>query len=110
NTVTSDNTTVITFAQASGTGTTTGTGTATVSSGVATKTVTGTLAGTATMEATAAGLTTGTLGTFTIVHGAATKVELTGATSDLTSGSSRLLTATVQDAAGNTITSDNSTV
>ena len=49
-----------------------GTGNATASGGVATKTVTGALAGSVTMEATSAGLTTGTLGAFTVVHGAAT--------------------------------------
>ena len=45
NTVTADNSTVVTFAKQSGTGTVTGTGTATVSSGVATKTITGALVG-----------------------------------------------------------------
>ena len=37
------------------------------------------LAGSVTMEATSAGLTTGTLGAFTVVHGAATQIALTGA-------------------------------
>ena len=63
-----------------------------------------------TMEATSAGLTTGTLGAFTVVHGAATQIALTGATTNLTSGATRVLTATIQDAAGNTVTSDNTTV
>ena len=76
NTVTSDNTTVVAFAKASGAGTVSGTGNATAASGVATKTITGALAGTVTMEATAAGLTTGTLGAFTVVHGAATQIAL----------------------------------
>ena len=62
------------------------------------------------MEATSAGLTTGTLGAFTVVHGAATQIALTGATTNLTSGATRVLTATLQDAAGNTVTSDSSTV
>ena len=62
------------------------------------------------MEATAAGLTTGTLGAFTVVHGAATQIALTGSTADLTSGATRVLTATIQDAAGNTVTADNTTV
>ena len=62
------------------------------------------------MEATAAGLTTGTLGSFTVVHGAATQIALTGATTNLTSGATRVLTATIRDAAGNTVTSDNTTV
>ena len=62
------------------------------------------------MEATSAGLTTGTLGAFTVVHGAAADIALTGATTNLTSGATRVLTATIQDAAGNTVTSDNTTV
>ena len=110
NTVTSDNSTVVSFAKASGAGTVTGTGAATASSGVATKTVTGLLVGSVTMEATSAGLTTGTLGPFTVVHGAATQIALTGSTANLTSGATRVLTATIRDAAGNTVTSDNSTV
>ena len=110
NTVTSDSTTVVTFGKQSGAGTVTGTGTATAVAGVATKTITGQLVGAVVMEATAAGLTTGTLGSFTIVHGAATQVALTGAVTNLTSGATRVLTATIQDAAGNTVTSDSTTV
>ena len=74
NTVTSDNTTVVAFAKASGAGTVTGTGNDTAVAGVASKTVTGALVGSVTMEATSAGLTTGTLGAFTVVHGAATQI------------------------------------
>ena len=110
NTVTADNTTDVAFAKASGAGTVSGTGNATASSGVATKTMTGVLVGSVTMEATSAGLTAGTLGAFAVVHGAATQIALTGSTSNLTSGTTRVLTATIQDAAGNTVTSDNSTV
>ena len=62
------------------------------------------------MEATAAGLTTGTLGAFDVVPGAATQIQLTGSTADLASGGTRILTATIRDAAGNTVTSDSSTV
>ncbi len=69
----------------------------------------GELAGAITIEATATGLTTGTLGAFKVVHGAATEIVLTGSTADLTSGATRLLTATIVDASGNTVTSDNST-
>ena len=72
----SDSSTVIAFAKQSGAGTVTGTGNATAASGVATKTITGALVGSVTMEATAAGLTTGTLGAFTVVHGAATQIAL----------------------------------
>ena len=110
NTVTSDNSTVVAFTKASGAGTVTGTGNDTAVAGVATKTITGALVGSVTMEATAAGLTTGTLGAFTVVHGAAAQIALTGATTNLTSGATRVLTATIKDAAGNTVTSDNTTV
>ena len=80
NTVTSDNSTVVSFAKASGAGTVTGTGNDTAVAGVASKTITGDLVGSVTMEATSAGLTTGTLGAFTVVHGAAADIVLTGAT------------------------------
>ena len=110
NTVTSDNTHRRRLLQGSGTGSVSGSGNATAASGVATKTITGVLAGSVTMEATAGGLTTGTLGAFTIVHGAAAQIALAGSTANLTSGATRVLTATIQDAAGNTVTSDNSTV
>ena len=42
------------------------------------------------MEATAGGLTTGTLGALTVVHGAASQIALTGATTNLTSGATRV--------------------
>ena len=60
------------------------------------------------MEATAAGLTSGTLGAFTVVHGAATRIQLdeSGSTA---SGDNHTLTATIEDAAGNTVTSDSTT-
>ena len=61
------------------------------------------------MEATAAGLTTGSLGAFTVVHGAASQIALTHSGSNA-SGDNHTLTATIQDAAGNTVTSDSSTV
>ena len=47
------------------------------------------------MEATSAGLTTGTLGAFTVVHGAAAHIAFTGSTANLTSGATRVLTATI---------------
>ena len=62
------------------------------------------------MEATAIGLTTGTLASFTVVHGAAADIALTGSTANLASGATRVLTATIRDAAGNVVTADNSTV
>ena len=45
-----------------------------------------------------------------LVHGAATQIALTGATTNLTSGATRALTATVKDATGNTVVTDGSTV
>ena len=85
-------------------------GSSTAAAGVATKAVTGQLVGTVTMEATASGLTTGTLGSFAVTPGPAADIVVTGSTTNLASGSTRLLTATLKDAAGNTVTSDNSTV
>ena len=62
---------------------------------------------------TATDTVTGTItgnDTVTVGHAAATQIALTGSTADLTSGATRVLTATVQDAWGNTVTSDSSTV
>ena len=109
NTVTSDNSTVVAFAKASGAGTVTGTGNDTAVAGVASKTITGALVGSVTMEATAAGLTAGTLGAFTVVHGAAAQIALTESGST-TAGDAHTLTATLKDARGNIVTSDNTTV
>ena len=89
NTVTSDNTTVVAFAQQCGAGTVGGTGNATASGGVATKTITGVLAGPVTMEATAGGLATGTIGSFNVVPGSAADIVLTGSTADLVSDATR---------------------
>ena len=86
-------------------------GAATAAAGVATKTITGALVGTVTVGGTAAlASRPARLGAFTVVLGAATQVALTGATTNLTSGATRVLTATIQDATGNTVTTDNTTV
>ncbi len=108
NVVTTDNTTSVTFAKTAGVGTVTGTGAATASAGVASKPVTAVLAGSITITASAAGLTSGTT-TFTIDPGAADHLTFTSATTNLTSGSARTLTAEVRDAAQNVLTADNST-
>src|SRR5207249_11362145 len=42
--------------------------------------------------------------TFNVVTGAASKLALSGSTANLTAGATRTLTATIQDSAGNTIT------
>src|SRR3989441_161654 len=105
NTITSD-TRSVTFAQTSGTGSLTGLGSRNAVAGVATLTVTGNLAGSVTITASATGLVAGTGNpiTLTVVAGAAAKLALSGATTDLASGSTRVLTATIQDAASNTVT------
>ncbi len=108
NTVTSDSSTVVTFAPTSGPGSVTGLGTATASSGVASKIVTNALAGALVLEATSGALASGSAG-YTIAHGAAAQVELVVSGSSV-SGGDKTLTATIRDAAGNTVTSDSSTV
>ena len=108
NPVTNDNSTVVAFAKDSGAGTVSGLGNDTAAAGVATKTVTGVLAGSVTLEASAAGLAGNV--SFDVVAGAATQIALSGSTADLGSGATRVLTATIQDAAGNPVTADNTTV
>jgi hypothetical protein len=111
NTVTTgpDSSLGITFAQTAGSGTVTGTGSSTASAGVATKTVTGAVAGTVSLQASAPlsgpGATTSNTVSFSVTFGPASQIALTGSTAALASGTSRTLTATVQDAAGNTVTS-----
>ena len=109
NTVTTDNTTQVTFNKASGTGTATFPGAATAVNGVATATATNNLIGTMVVGATTSPvLTVNNAASYTIVLGAASQVSLT--TSGSTAGGgSRTLTATVQDAGGNTVTTDNTT-
>src|SRR5437667_176154 len=103
NTITSD-TRSVTFAQSSGSGSVTGLGSTNAVAGIATLTVTGNLAGSVTITASATGLVAGTGNpiTFSVVAGAAAKLALSGATTDLASGSTRVLTATIQDTGGNT--------
>jgi hypothetical protein len=112
NTVTAggDSSVNVNFAQSGGTGTVSGTGSAPASGGVATKTVTGALAGTADIQASAtlsapAGATDSNTISFTVTFGAATQIVLSGSTADLASAATRTLTATVEDAAGNTVIS-----
>src|SRR6266436_5148693 len=111
NTITTgaDSTLSVTFAKTAGTGTVTGLGSATASGGVATLTVTGNQPGAITITASAAGsggalvAGTGNPITFNVVIGAASKLALSGSTANLTAGTTRVLTATIQDTAGNTI-------
>src|SRR5438132_1708445 len=111
NTVTTgaDSTLSVTFAKTSGSGTVTGLGSSTAVGGVATLTVTGNLAGSVTITASATGsggalaAGTGNPITFNVVTGAASKLALSGSTANLTAGTTRTLTATIQDTGGNTI-------
>src|SRR5262249_49863944 len=110
NTATSgvDSTASVTFSQLSGLGSLTGTGSSAASSGVATKNLTGQLAGPGAIQATAtlsgSRATTSNTPAFNVVHGAAAQIALGGSTTDLSSGTARTFTATIEDAAGNTVT------
>ena len=72
----------------------------------ATPTGPGEVLGTVTISASAGGLAAGAGNpiTFTVVAGAANKLALSGSTADLTAGTTRVLTATIQDVNGNTLT------
>jgi hypothetical protein len=98
--VTSDNSTVVTFAQTSGAGSVTGLGGATASGGIAQKTVTGASAGAVTITATVAGLTSDS-SAFAVDPGAADHLKFTSSTADLASGATRSLTVEVDDQQGN---------
>lgn len=78
NKLTSDNSTSVTFTQTAGSGSVTGTGVATVSSGTASKTVTGAKIGSVTIQAQASGLTSGST-TFNIIGFYAPNVTYTNA-------------------------------
>jgi hypothetical protein len=109
NVITTDNSTVVTFAQTSGTGSVTGAGTATAASGVATRNVTGNVAGPVTITASASGFTS-TTSSFAVVPGSPATLAYTSSTASLAAGSNRVLTAQIKDVAGNIVTGDNSTV
>src|SRR5205823_5914138 len=97
----------VTFAKTNvGGGSVTGLGSSNASGGVATITVTGNQLGTVTISASAGGLAAGAGNpiAFTVVAGAANKLALSGSTADLTAGTTRVLTATIQDVNGNTVT------
>src|SRR5438477_2406672 len=100
----------VTFAKTAGTGSVNGLSSTNAAGGVATLTVTGNQLGSVTISASATGsggplaAGTGNPITVTVVAGPASKLLLSGSTSDLTAGTTRQLTATIQDANGNTIT------
>src|SRR6185369_16620688 len=72
------------------------------------KTVTGVLAGSITLTAHTGSLTDDTT-TFTVVAGAADHLTITSATTNLSSGAARDITAEIRDANGNLLTGDNTT-
>src|SRR4029079_17480957 len=108
NVLTDDNSTSVTFSKTSGAGTVSGLGSATAANGVATKTVPGLLAGSITLTAHSGSLTDDTT-TFTIVAGAADHLTITSATRNLSSSTTRDITAEVRDANNNLLTTDNTT-
>jgi hypothetical protein len=98
----------VTFSQPSGTGSVTGLGSSTASGGVATKIVTGNIAGPVDLRASATlsgpGATSSSLVSFTVTFGTASRIVVSGSTGTLASGTTRVVTATITDAAGNTVT------
>ena len=103
NTVTGDEGSV-TFANSGG-GTVTGLGTTNFVNGVATETATGVLVGTIAVTANDGTFTSNEID-FSVTPGAVASIVLTGCSSNIASGASCTLTATAEDAAGNTVTSD----
>ena len=111
NTVTTgaDSTLSVTFAKSAGTGTVTGLGSATAVAGVATITVTGGLAGSVSIgaSATAAGGAISSVApplAFNVVAGSASKLAFTTASQVLTTGVvSGTITVQIQDAGGNPV-------
>ena len=108
NTVTSgtDSTQSVNFTKAGGAGSLTGLGNPAAAGGVATVMVTGVTAGAVNVTAAAtltAGATTSNTLVVTVTYGQATQIALTGG-AGLGVGASQTLTATIQDAAGNTVT------
>lgn len=99
-----DSTDSVTFAQTAGTGTVSGLGSVSASGGVATKQVTGVQAGTITIQASSSGIAAATI-SFQVIPGAADHLMLTGSTANLAAGSTRTLTAEIEDAFGNTVDS-----
>ncbi len=106
---TTDNTTIITFAQTAGTGSLTGLGSQQVTAGVASVTVTGVGAGLVTITASAPSISFSGTSTFQVVAGAAHHITFTSSTANLTSGASRSLTVELRDVNQNVLTSDSST-
>src|SRR5207248_1319231 len=107
--IASDNSPVVGFPPTAGAGSVTGLGTATATSGVASMSATGQTAGSVTVTASKSALTSDT-STFSVTPGTAAKLVVTSDTSSVASGSTKTLTAKVEDANNNVETSDNATV
>src|SRR5437870_6038642 len=88
NVVTGDNTILVTFAKTSGAGTVSGLGTVTTAGGVASKSITGALAGSITITASASSLISDST-VFGVVAGAADRLVFTSSTGVLASGNTR---------------------
>jgi len=108
NLLTGDNSTSVTFSKTAGGRHRQWLGAATAVNGVATKTVTGILTGSITLTAHTGTLTDDTT-TFTVVAGAADHLTITSAASNLSSSSTRDITAEIRDANDNLLTGDSST-
>jgi hypothetical protein len=102
-----DSTATITFGQTAAPGSVSFAAPSSTSGGVAVEVATGVRSGLVLIQATATlsgpGSTSSNAPTFTVVHGAALQILLTGGTGSLTSGTTHTLTATIEDAAGNTV-------
>src|SRR5439155_1606378 len=94
NVVTTDNSTVVTFAQTAGYGSVTGLAPATSPSGFPSLTITGHTGASVTITASKTGLTSDS-STFSVTAGTASKLVFTSNTSSVASGSTKTLTAAV---------------
>ena len=92
----------ITFAKTGGTGTVSGLGTARAAAGVASRDVTGVLAGSITIQASDGVFSTTT--TFSVVPGPVVQLAFSSSTGPLAAGGDRVLTVLLKDAAGNLVT------
>jgi adhesin/invasin len=100
----------VAFSQTGGTGTVTGlTGTTSFTNGVANVIVTGNKAGTISIDAIGDSITSNTV-SFSVSFGSASKIVLSGCSSNIASGSTCTATATLEDANSNTITTYGGTV
>src|SRR5207244_256934 len=100
-----DATLVVTFAKDAGAGNVSRLGTQAATAGVATKTVTGTTAGSVTLKGTSGAVAAGALLTFAVTHGGADHIDLTGSTALSLHDALPILTATIYDLNDNLVDS-----